>query len=652
MAVLALTAGSMGFAYLDMDTIAKDVAAYRSTVAEADHTRTIDRELVSYQMLARLYVVTGKDEDMKAALKAEAALKEAIDQSIRATTESERLFKVTKLEREFRAYTRSFADIVDAKRTMATLADDKLTRAVTLLRAKLDDLDDSVAIVGQAGLQSTIRDVSTQLMTTASLVSAFLVAPTPVAGTAALARVKIIETMFATIPTDDPMLGARPKDIAEALAGYRKALEQMIDSSRAVASLVEELVDSETVILKLSTAMRETVLSEQQRMATESNEVISNSQQRVLMIAVGGFVVGGLLAWLIGRGISRPMIAMCKAMLRLASGQFDVVLPGLGRRDEIGQMAAAVEEFKVQAIAKAERDAAEQDEHNRRAADIRRAELRRFADEFEAAVGSIVTNVSTSAGLLESAANQLTDTASTTQQLSGNVASASEEASSNMQAVAASTEELSHSVEEISRRVRESSAISDGAVAQAQRTDDRIATLAKAAQRIGDVVELITAIAEQTNLLALNATIEAARAGDAGRSFAVVASEVKSLAHQTAKATGDISAQIDEIQAATKESVVAIKEIGETIGQISAISSDIAVAVEQQGTATQEIARNIQGVAHGSQEVASSITEVNRVAIDTGAASGEVLNSAQTLSGESARLRQELARFMQNIRAA
>jgi methyl-accepting chemotaxis protein len=221
-----------------------------------------------------------------------------------------------------------------------------------------------------------------------------------------------------------------------------------------------------------------------------------------------------------------------------------------------------------------------------------------------------------------------------------------------MQSVATATEELSASVDEIGKRVRESNRIAVAAVAQAQQTDERIGKLSRAAQEIGDVVKLITAIAEQTNLLALNATIEAARAGDAGRGFAVVATEVKSLASQTAKATEEISNHISGMQGATQESVAAIKEIGATIAQISNIAASIAGAVEQQSTATQEIAKSVQNVAEGTQQTAASIMQVNRGATETGSASEGVLNSATTLSTESARLRAELDRFMANVRAA
>jgi methyl-accepting chemotaxis protein len=221
-----------------------------------------------------------------------------------------------------------------------------------------------------------------------------------------------------------------------------------------------------------------------------------------------------------------------------------------------------------------------------------------------------------------------------------------------VQSVASATEEMTSSVNEISRQVQESAKIAGDAVKQAQETDARINELSQAAGRIGDVVKLITAIAEQTNLLALNATIEAARAGEAGRGFAVVASEVKALAAQTGKATEEISAQIAGMQTATQDSVAAIKAIGGTIGRISEIASTISAAVEEQGAATQEIARNVGEAAKGTQQVASNITDVNRGASETGSASAQVLSSAQSLSSESNHLKLEVDKFLSTVRAA
>ncbi|MFY9952206.1 methyl-accepting chemotaxis protein [Bradyrhizobium sp.] len=376
-------------------------------------------------------------------------------------------------------------------------------------------------------------------------------------------------------------------------------------------------------------------------------------QQLTLMVVLLAVAFAGIVvSFLIGRNISRPVVAMSKAMRELAAGNFEVQLPGLDRRDEVGQMAHRVQEFKVQAVAKAERETAEREEKNREQQAARRIELYNLAESFETTVGNIIEKVGSASTELENSAAILTKSSEATQQLSTVVATASAETSTNVQSVASATEEMAGSINEIGRQVADSNRIANEAVDQAQKTDERIAKLSLAANRIGDVTQLITTIAEQTNLLALNATIEAARAGDAGRGFAVVAQEVKALAAQTAKATSEISTQIAAMQAATQDSVVAIKEISGTIGRVSEIAAAIAAAIEEQGAATQEIARNVQQAAIGSTQVATNIADVNRGAGDTGSASSQVLSSAQMLSNENQRLKAEVAKFLATVRAA
>jgi methyl-accepting chemotaxis protein len=650
--VLMISATTMGIAYLGFERVSSGVETYRKSVSEADLARNIDRELISYRELARYYVVTGKEEDATAALAAEASLKEAVTQSMKGTTNPARLDQVTRLGREFQTFTKIFADVLRVKRNSALLNQNQLARGANMLRYKLDDLPSGASERELQAVQLGSKKVAEQFQAVTALANTFVLNSDQTVAASAVARLRFVDNALQSISSTDEKILQGIKEAAGLLEDYRQTLTKLVESSKSVDELVAEMNESAAVIGKGASAMKADLLSDQQRLETESDATVRETERLILALAAGGFLLGGLLAVLLGKGISRPMIEMCKAMRKLASGNFDIVLPGLGRRDEIGEMASAVEEFKIQAIARAERDAAAQDAQNKASSAARRSELIRFADEFESAVGSIVSNVSASAVQLEQAAGILTRTAETTQSLSSQVAGASEEASTNMQSVATATEGLSTSVNEIGRRVRDSNRIAEAAVVQAEQTDGRIGKLSRAAREIGDVVKLITAIAEQTNLLALNATIEAARAGDAGRGFAVVAAEVKSLASQTAKATDEISSHISGMQGATQESVTAIKEIGGTIGQISTIASAIASAVEQQSGATQEIARNVQSVAKGTQQAAANIMEVNRGASETGVASGEVLNSAKTLSAESARLREELHRFMTNIRAA
>ncbi|MFL6812107.1 MAG: methyl-accepting chemotaxis protein, partial [Bradyrhizobium canariense] len=362
-------------------------------------------------------------------------------------------------------------------------------------------------------------------------------------------------------------------------------------------------------------------------------------------------VVLAAVGFLLGRSISKALAGMVGAMTRLARGELSISVPGIGRRDEIGEMASAVEVFRTN-MAEAERLRTEQLEAEARGRQQRKADMHRLADNFEGAVGEIIDTVSSAATELEASSNTLTQAAERGNGLATVVAAASEEASANVQSVSAASEEMTSSISEISRQVQESARVADVAVGQAQRTNARVAELSKAAARIGDVVELINTIAAQTNLLALNATIEAARAGEAGRGFAVVASEVKALAEQTAKATGEIGQHIGAIQTATEDSAGAIKEIGDTIARMSEISSTIAAAVEEQGAATQEISRNIQHAANGTSEVSANIGDVQRGAGETGAASAQVHSAAQSLSQESHRLKSEVARFLESVRVA
>ncbi len=452
-------------------------------------------------------------------------------------------------------------------------------------------------------------------------------------------------------PTNEPKLKSLVTALKAELSADATALEDVI-------KVAGELRAKQTELTKASTAIEEQVNKINQRLGVVRAEhgsktaaAVAATRQTVIVAAAGALVLGIVLAWLIGASVSGPIRGMTDRMQSLAAGELDQPIPGGESRDEIGRMARAVEVFRDNALAvrRMEQEAAAQ----REAAEADRARMMTdLAGRFEQGMQGVIAGVGGRADDMGRSAGDLAKVAERGRGLAEAVANRAEQASVNVQTVASATQELAASIREISSQVQRSVTVSNRATHETQRTSELVHGLSSAAEKIGTIVQLIQAIASQTNLLALNATIEAARAGDAGRGFAIVASEVKNLASQTAQATEQIASQIATIQGATGETVTAISQFDATVREIAEISNAIAAAVEQQGAATGEIARNVEEAATGTAAVTREIVDVRAVAGETDAGAEAALAVAAALQEQAVSLKGNVADFLKTIRTA